>query len=296
MRIVFSKPNRAKKCTKALALAANVRLSHAQRAIAKLAGCRDWHELEKRLNSRPSDTCASIPLNSEPHMNTITLVNILSMELGLSWGDALYTLFRSNLPGIEFHDAQDYEVIWLKCFEQTLKIDGSRRSPGNVVKIKSTGMNGRLAILKSFGKPTHLVTHGCEDTAVSNFEVTIPRKPLPIFVPARLKLPYGWWTEADGSRVLFSRDYKPLWRLSDGRKPERLAPWLWIDKIEEKWFWDETNPPWYSSNRIEEEECRLRDFGIIALPKLADTLPDIVFKKEVSTVCLAVDFMTQREN
>jgi len=71
---------------------------------------------------------------------------------------------------------------------------------------------------------------------------------------------------------------------------------LWINKIEQKWFWDETNEPWYSSNRIEEEECRLRNFGIIALPKLVDTLSDIVFKKEVRTVGLAVDLMDQREN
>ena len=115
MRISFLKLNRAKKSAKALALITKVRLSHAQRAIAKLAGYRDWHELEKSLDSRPSDTHISIPLGGESHQNIIALMDILSMELGLSWGDALYALFRSNLPGIEVHDAQDYEAIWLGC-------------------------------------------------------------------------------------------------------------------------------------------------------------------------------------
>jgi len=155
---------------------------------------------------------------------------------------------------------------------------------------------GEPAILKKFGRPTHLVTHRSADTWVADFEITIPRKPLPLFIPARLKLAYGYWTEADGSEVLFSRDYKPLWRLTDGRNPERLQPWLWIDKVEHEWFWDDTNTPWRSPRRLQEEERRLHEFGVVALPKLADILPDIVFNKMTKDVRSAVDLMARRED
>ncbi len=59
------------------------------------------------------------------------------------------------------------------------------------------------------------------------FEVVTPRFPLPDFVPSRIWLPYGVWKLSDGSEVLFSRDYLPMWRVSSERT-ERLAPRLWI--------------------------------------------------------------------
>ena len=85
----------------------------------------------------------------------------------------------------------------------------------------------------------------------------------------------------DGSKVLYSRDYKPLWRLLAGKNPERLQPWVRIKRIESQNFWDDSNTPWWSSHRREEEEQRLLDFGIRSLPKLVDTLPDLVFSNDI---------------
>ena len=36
--------------------------------------------------------------------------------------------------------------------------------------------------------------------------------------------------------MLFSRDYLPLWRLRDGKPPERVEPWLWIKFVKQEWF------------------------------------------------------------
>lgn len=297
MRISFSNVDRAKKAAKALASVANgVRLCDAQRAIAKLTGYRDWHDLVKSRKAEPTHTLAPIPQGAEFHQKIIALTPVLSAELGLPWSEALYALLHSYLPGIQVNHARDYEAIWLKLLKQKENIQGAKHSPGSVVKIKSPGRMGNPAILKKFGRSTYLVTHRSVNTCVADFEITIPRKPLPLFIPGRLKLAYGYWTEADDSKVLFSRDYKPLWRLVDGRKPERLQPWLWINYVEQKWFWDDTNTPWYSPRRLQEEERRLHEFGIVALPKLADILPDIVFNRTAKDVSSAVDLMARRDN
>jgi hypothetical protein len=155
---------------------------------------------------------------------------------------------------------------------------------------------GEPAIVKKFGQPTYLVTHSSVEACVADFETTTPREPLPLFVPARLKLAYGYWIEASNSKVLFSRDYKPLWRLANGRKPERLQPWFWIDKVEEEWFWDDSNTPWHSTGRLQEEERRLHGFGIQALPKLAEILPDLVFNESTKNIDSAVDLMARHED
>lgn len=297
MRIYFSKLERAKKSAKALASAiVGIRLSKAQRLIAILAGYRDWHDLVANLNfeNRTGFTRNDAIELSSPQI--ISLAHILSAELNLSWGDALYALSQSHLPGIKLTDARACENLWLIRFEQMQKISGDKHSPGSVVKLKTPGRMGEPAILKMFGAPSYLVTHASGNTCVADFEVTTPRRPLPLFMPARLKLAYGFWTEASGANVLFSRDYKPLWRLTKSRKPERLQPWLWIDKTDTEWFWDDSNSPWYSTHRLQEEERRLHNFGIRALPKLADTLPDIVFNESARDINQAVDLMARHED
>ena len=147
-----------------------------------------------------------------------------------------------------------------------------------------------------YGRPTYLVTDVSVETGVADFEVSFPRNPSEPFVPARLKYAYGCWSEKDEANVLFSRDYKPLWRLREGRRPERLEPWLWIDKTDEQHFWDDVNSPWYTKKRQEEERARLREFGITALPKLTDVLPDVILNPDLHDVGDAVDAMAKRED
>ena len=200
-----------------------------------------------------------------------------------------------RLPGIHIEDVEVHEAMWLQLFRETQPIPDGKCSPGMVVKVKSPGWTGEQAILKKYGKPTYLIMHKSPNTLVADFEVVFPRRPLPLFVPARLKLAYGVWTEEDGSKVLYSRDYKPLWRLLAGKNPERLQPWVRIKRIESQHFWDDSNTPWWSIHRREEEEQRLLDFGIRSLPKLVDTLPDLVFSNDIRSVNEAVGLMAQRE-
>jgi hypothetical protein len=66
----------------------------------------------------------------------------------------------------------------------------------------------------------------------------------------RAELPYGLWTEEDGSQVLFNRDYHPIWR----RKPDGTVGGVddpigpngkrWIYWISQDHFFNDGNPPW----------------------------------------------------
>ncbi len=73
---------------------------------------------------------------------------------------------------------------------------------------------------------------------VLRHEITVPRMPIPKFEPMILRLAYGVWTEEDGSKVLFSRGYYPLWRKSPERHVTPEDPWRWIPHIKTEWFWD----------------------------------------------------------
>jgi hypothetical protein len=95
-------------------------------------------------------------------------------------------------------------------------------------------------------------------------------------------MPYGIWTEHDGSRVLFSRDYFPMWRLRKGKSPERMKPWEWIKYRERTWILPEGDMPWYNSNNFTVCLRFLEQEGIRSFPLLLDALPLIVKDNSVS--------------
>jgi hypothetical protein len=108
---------------------------------------------------------------------------------------------------------------------------------------------------------------------IADFEFVSPRASVDLFIPQRLFLPYGCWTEADGASVLFSRDYLPLWRLRDGKPPERVESWLWIKFVKQEWFFRDGEEPW--ANRAAEAAAMglLNERGLHRLPMSADALP-----------------------
>lgn len=111
----------------------------------------------------------------------------------------------------------------------------------------------------------------------ADFEAVTPRTPLADFVPARLWLPYGYWTLDDGSEVIFARDYLPMWRIA-GESVERLDPWLWIEGILE------TNVFSASRGTVIWERGPARDLAldhltrrrIFELPRLVDAMPHLI--------------------
>lgn len=165
--------------------------------------------------------------------------------------------------------------------------------PGTVVKI-STGQavvpRGSPAIfLSTVSGGVRVLTDASILQAVRT-EIAVPKVPLPPFVPMRLRLAYGFWTQEDGSKVLFSRDYFPLWRISpDGRvAPE--DPWRLIAHVGQDYFFDDVTPPWRNRNKVREVERRMTEMGANGTPKLVAVV-DMLVRGEATTIRDAVWLM-----
>lgn len=166
--------------------------------------------------------------------------------------------------------------------------------PGTIVKVNT----GQLAVprdapailLSMDGRGSVRLFTDAGTALVVRREIRLSRVPMLPFAPMRLRLAYGAWTEEDGSKVLFSRDYCPLWRISpDGRvTPE--DPWRWITFIDQEWFWDDVRTPWRNRNKAREIERRMQDMGMPGRPKLMSVL-DWLVRGEVDDILDGVRLM-----
>ena len=92
----------------------------------------------------------------------------------------------------------------------------------------------------------------------------------------RLRLAYGVWTEADGTRVLFSRDYFPLWRVSPDGEVVADDPWRWVSVVEEEWFWDDAHTPWRNPAVAHAVAEQIENMGVVGTPKLMDAVEILI--------------------
>lgn len=282
MRIYFSDIERPKRTAKVLSRTTSIQLSKCQHAIARTCGYRDWHELEALYASNQASMLDE-EMPREKHIERqVQLAFGLRQELIVNAGDVQHVLAISHLTGSRKPEPQEQLEIRTRLFQKIeLPADVGRRKKGEVGTAKGLGPTEQQVILREYGRPTRVITHKSADGGVADFEYKSPRTPLPLFIPMRLYLIYGVWTEADGAEVLFSRDYLPLWRIRQGKMPERLAPWLRIPHVAERWFWDDSNTPWSHPSRYQTEMERLRQYRLPGLPWLVEALPIVVLDDEV---------------
>jgi hypothetical protein len=79
-------------------------------------------------------------------------------------------------------------------------------------------------------------------------------------------LPYGWWTEADGSFVIFDRCYRPIGRKRPHGTIDIVAPDTWIAYMGQFWLYRGLAHP--ESN----EAARDRVLGVVQRLDLADEI------------------------
>jgi len=199
----------------------------------------------------------------------------LAAELNIPDGDAQYALADSHLTGDRPVLLVDQIEVRLNCWRRTILPRSARRMRGAMGIVRSPGWSGEPVILRSFGKPTWIISQKNVGT-VGDFEYISPRSPPPLFLPLRLYLPYGYWIEDDGAKVLFARDYKPMWRIREGAAPERLEPWLWIKASNHIHLWDKASTPWDSVELRGQIEVFLAQFRLETLPVWADALPLLI--------------------
>jgi hypothetical protein len=276
MRLHFLDSERLRKAAKSISELAERPLAQVQEALARCCGFQNWFDF-----SRNNDATLAFPLDQnidrqEFIARQTNIALLLASELNLPDGDAQFALSRTHLTGSRPTSLSDQIAIRLECLRRTTLPISGRRQPGAIGRLKTRGRNGEAVILRSYGyAKTSVVTHRGVGS-VADFEYITPKIIPPLFMPMRLYIPYGAWTEPDGSKVLFSRDYFPLWRISNGKKPERLNPWLRIRFTHEEWFWDDTTTPWSSSRRFQDMRQSMEAMGIYSLPILTDALPILV--------------------
>ena len=282
MRFHFPNLDRPKKAAKRIVrlLGGAPPLSKVQNSLATALGYRDWHELDLAHASQlPQPLDQDLPA-ADFHRRSADLALKLAKALDVSDSEAQYALLDSRLTGDQA-TFDDQFAIRTACW----RIKGqwpSSGMAGTVVRAPASFAGPRqLGILtadfdvSSRGRPVQIITDN-RCGICSRHEVKIPGTSLPLFLPYRLWLAYGVWVLPDGARVLFSRDYAPMWRLRDGLPPQQVAPTDWIKFERQDFFWEDATAPWEDPARIAEEEARLKLYGINGLPALVDLLPIMV--------------------
>ncbi len=282
-RIQFPTLDRPKLAAKLLVRASGVvPLNRALEAVAKATGYRDWHELTRTAS--PADRRTDAP----PLETARDIILSAATSLGMGLGDVHYAVSKSRLLADEPQTIDIMLELRAMLWRAALFGPPARGKPGTIVRIKSPGERG-LAYLKAAGRPTYVVL----DNGVgirADFEVITPRVAPPDFVPSRLWLPYGYWTLEDGSIVLFSRDYKPLWQKSAGRTV-RMDPWTWVSGIVSHSYF---HSPKVGEMSWDKDPARGRAIRYLVEnrlfdpPKLLDAMP-YLFVKGVDSVGDAVD-------
>ena len=155
--------------------------------------------------------------------------------------------------------------------------------PGTVVRVKGI----RALVLRVEQKGIRLLADA-GILSVSRREVSVPKVPMEPFAPMRLWLAYGIWTEQDGSKVLFSRDYYPLWRVAPDGTVAADEPWRFVDyRGKADYLFDDETAPWWKAHKAQEIEHLMEKLGIIGAPKLLDVI-SILMKGEAEDIRQAV--------
>jgi hypothetical protein len=276
MRIYFNNIARPKKVAKNLSKSLSIKLSLAQSGIAKACGYRDWYDLEK--NGISNDYIIDADLVSL-YSNIIVS---LFQKIGAygNCGDIQNSVTDSHLIGSHKPNFEDQLQIRAKCFEQIDIKPQGRRKFGEIGKLKNviSLYKSKKVILIEYGDMIKVITDMDIAPDIVKESYVSPKTKIDLFIPMRLYMPYGYYVEPDGAKVLYSRDYHPMWRIREGKKPERIEPWLWIknDPSKQVHFFTEVNAPWDNKETKEKLFKILQSYGINSLPILVEALQLLV--------------------
>jgi hypothetical protein len=269
MRLRFHNIEQPKRIAKCLAKHLCIQLSACQNEVAKSAGYRDWHEL---FNSITLEVSTDLFEDIDVETQAETIVS-LANALGADTGDVQFALTEAGAFKALRQSYHHQLALRALCFRLTTIPDQGSRQPGSVGFVKPWK---EYVILKEFGQGVHVITNKAQSGLVAKFEYVVPAGPMQLFIPRRLFVVYGKWLLADGSIVLYSRDYEPIWHLVDGQRPRRTELSEEFRPVQRVGFWDDTSTPWRNEARYLEELDRIASYGITGLPKKVELLPSWV--------------------
>lgn len=189
--------------------------------------------------------------------------------------DALHQRFEIALKSLDH---------WPKTAKPPV-FEKGRIPAGKFVRLKS---NKKVCLLFHHDIGTQVVT--CYSDAghfyAGRHEVSVLKNQPNIrdFKPMRLRLPYGKWFCADGSEVLFNRDYCPIWKKLDSGEIIDIDPSTQIDyEDSEHYYYDRTAP--YSGDLSTLELCLsvLKDWGVEKqIPQVLNLIPFALANRDVA--------------
>lgn len=281
MRLHFPNMTRPKKAAKRLSAAfPKLQLAHIQAAVAIACGYRDWHEF--RMSHASAEPALLDEDLSEDtfRQRTTRITRSLSAALNIHDGDVQAAVTNLRLTGNRPFTRSDHEAIRTACWRAGPIPWEHDRQPGTIFRIKSKGFSKTDTYWwRQSRSGVRFIDHTTANGLCATFEAVVPRARPEDFIPRRLWLPYGWIDLENGHRVLFSRDYLPLWRIADCRV-ERLMPTENISGPGKRhWFGE--GGRWSSGPPREAAEKMLSDYGITALPRLVDVLPILIHNENV---------------
>lgn len=271
MRILFTSIDRAKKTAKLLSTGSEFQLSVCQQQVAKACGYRDWHDLKGSIRAQASVAEQTIPMDVE-----IELIIKLAKNLRLAAGDVQHAVTTARLLGTSKPNLRHAVEVRRQLFIKTDLPPARQGEPGWVVETKVRGHEKETAIIRGTGRDILLIMRSSDAAARGPNEIKNPREALPLFIPWRLYFPYGFVTEDDGGKVVFSRDYHPMWRIRKGKAPERLLPWGQIYNHSMQHFWGDGPINWHSPTLEAEAIALLEELGVRSMPHLVDLLPAMI--------------------
>jgi len=123
--------------------------------------------------------------------------------------------------------------------------------------------SGTLVFLKRRHRPAIVISHQQRNRIVTCYSdrgpvttsregVTVPQNQSAVqdFRPMRIWLPYGKWTCADGTEVLFNRDYCPIWQKNKNGTVSAIEPDIYIEKEEPgEFYFNDRTAPWYGDKQ-----------------------------------------------
>jgi hypothetical protein len=269
MRLLFNNTDRVKKLAALIEDFCILKHSHLLDVVAKICGYQNFHELQLICVPNESGPPADFSIKTSQRAD---YVDRLSVGANLSHGDAMHCLESSRLLGCQSAGMKELLAVRTELYSRAYQINALKRGKGEVGKVKSLPSGEAVGILRQFGRPTRVITNKSANTILADFEYTSVRNPLPFFIPMRLYLPYGHWIEKDGSWVLFSRDYFPLWRIRKEKAPERLDPSERIKFTFENHYWGRHRWPWSHPDLYDELIEQLDEHGIRSLPRSVEIL------------------------
>ena len=242
-------------------------LSACQTALAQASGHRDLHHLQ----------ALQAKMHHPAEVSVITQADIVSRlhrASGLRIGDILDALTRTRFFGGN-PDPETTLAVREALFAADYPARG-RQDVGAPCRVKAPGYDNARALLVERGQGPEGLTLVMIDHSI----MTCVSREAPahragrLFVPLRFWMPYGFWTEADGAQVLFSRDYCPLWKIQEGRAPVRDDPDRDVKFVKQEWYFDEGSFRGPVDQVMSQGLDILRKHRVVSLPRLVEWFPE----------------------